>query len=217
MPEPLVDTSPTGRSTSYGQGAEFSLLDRAGTWLSARRIWQVAGDTRRMDVADLGCGYSAKLSQPLFGRVRSLLLMDLHLDPALAGQAGVRTIEAALPDGLKRLGADSLDLILCNNVIEHLSAPQDTVAECHRLLRPGGRLFVNVPSWRGKYFLELAAFKFRLAPAIEMNDHKMYYDPRDLWPLLVRAGFRPQEIKLGRHKFGLNTFSVCAKSQRVVS
>ena len=42
-----------------------------------------------------------------------------------------------------------------------------------------------------------------------MDDHKTYYDPRDLWPLLVRAGFRPQAIRCLRHKFGLNTFAVC--------
>ena len=42
-----------------------------------------------------------------------------------------------------------------------------------------------------------------------MDDHKRYYDPRDLWPLLVDAGFRPSGIKCYRHKFGLNTFAAC--------
>jgi hypothetical protein len=42
-----------------------------------------------------------------------------------------------------------------------------------------------------------------------MDDHKCYYDPRDLWPMLVRAGFRPQQIHCKRHKFGLNTFATC--------
>ena len=42
-----------------------------------------------------------------------------------------------------------------------------------------------------------------------MNDHKRYYDPRDLWPMLVAAGWRPSEIRIRRHKFGLNTFAVC--------
>jgi hypothetical protein len=44
-----------------------------------------------------------------------------------------------------------------------------------------------------------------------MNDHKMYYDPRELWPCLVRAGFRPRDIQCRRHKFGLNTFAACRK------
>ena len=43
-----------------------------------------------------------------------------------------------------------------------------------------------------------------------MEDHKMYFDKRDLWPLLVKAGFLPSRIKALRyHKFGLNLFSRC--------
>ena len=67
---------------------------------------------------------------------------------------------------------------------------------------------VNVPSWRGKRFLESRRSGSGLRPAEEMDDHKTYYDPRDLWPLLVRAGFRPHDIRCFTHKFGLNTFAV---------
>ena len=48
-----------------------------------------------------------------------------------------------------------------------------------------------------------------------MEDHKMYYDPRDLWPLLVRAGFRPSHIRVFRHKFRLNTFAVCRADEGI--
>ena len=49
------------------------------------------------------------------------------------------------------------------------------------------QLFVNVPSWWGKTALEFSAFRLGLSPAEEMNDHRRYYDPRDLWPKLVEA------------------------------
>ncbi len=67
------------------------------------------------------------------------------------------------------------------------------------------------PSWRGKTFLEFTTFRLGSSPE-EMDDHKMYYDPRDLWPLLVQAGFRPRDIRCFRHKFGLNTFARCRKA-----
>jgi hypothetical protein len=44
-----------------------------------------------------------------------------------------------------------------------------------------------------------------------MDDHKMYYDKRDLWPLLVRAGFKPSRIKLRVSQIGLNLFAVASK------
>ena len=72
-------------------------------------------------------------------------------------------------------------------------------------------LLANVPTWWGKAFLELSAFRLGTSPPEEMDDHKMYYDKRDLWPLLVRAGFRPSRIRLRYHKFGLNLFAVARR------
>ena len=80
-----------------------------------------------------------------------------------------------------------------------------------RLLRPGGLLLVIVPTWRGKWFLEFSAFRLGTSPACEMDDHKAYYEKRDLWPLLVKAGFSPGSLKLKYHKFGLNLIAACVK------
>ena len=103
--------------------------------------------------------------------------------------------------------------VLCISVLEHLWEPAVTLAEFYRVLKPGGQCLINVPSWRGKDFLEFSAFRLGLSFPAEMDDHKMYYDPRDLWPLLVGAGFLPSQIKCFRHKFGLNTFAACRKGQ----
>ena len=103
-------------------------------------------------------------------------------------------------------------MILCVSVLEHLWNPDVALAEFHRILSPAGICVVNVPSWRGKRFLELSAFRLGLSPAEEMDDHKRYFDPRDLWPLLVQAGFLPHGIRCYRHKLGLNTFAACRAS-----
>jgi hypothetical protein len=98
------------------------------------------------------------------------------------------------------------------SVLEHLRAPGAVLGSVFQLLRPGGVLLVNVPTWRGKALLEFSAFRLGLSPRIEMDDHKMYYDKRDLWPLLVRAGFRPSQIALRYHKFGLNLFASATRA-----
>jgi SAM-dependent methyltransferase len=113
------------------------------------------------------------------------------------------TLEAALP----LLADGAFDLIMMTSVLEHLWQPGEALIHCHRLLKSDGILFVNVPTWRGKFFLEFSAFRLGTSPALEMDDHKMYYDKRDLWPLLVQAGFKPSRIHLKYHKFGLNLFA----------
>jgi len=72
-------------------------------------------------------------------------------------------------------------------------------------------LMINVPTWRGKKFLEFSAFRLGLSPASEIDDHRMYYDGRDLWPLLVKGGFKPSLIQMRYHKFGLNLFALVQK------
>jgi SAM-dependent methyltransferase len=196
------------RSEAYGQARKLSLVDRFGVWLSAvavrRRV--VFNDKR---VADFGCGYDARLARTLTPVAKELLLVDVQLATDLAEYPNIQAVEGEIETVLPVLASKSLDIVLCLSVLEHLQQPQQALTAFHRILAPGGTALINVPSWRGKRWLELSAFKLGLSPSLEMDDHKRYYDPRDLWPLLVDAGFRPSEISCKRHKFGLNTFAAC--------
>lgn len=40
---------------------------------------------------------------------------------------------------------NSFDLVICNNVLEHVPTPQQAVDEIHRCLKPRGKLFLVVP------------------------------------------------------------------------
>ncbi|MCW3001225.1 MAG: Methyltransferase type 11 [Conexibacter sp.] len=196
------------RRGSYGQHGKSTPVDRFGVWLSALALRR-HGEFDGRRIADLGCGFNASFTRTVLDSVDSALLVDLALADDLKQHPRVRAIEGSLPDVLPTLDSGSLDLVLCLSVLEHVWDAQEALSQIRRTLAPGGMALLNVPSWRGKPFLELAAFRLGVSPAEEMDDHKCYYDPRDLWPMLVRAGFRPSHIRCRRHKFGLNTFAVC--------
>lgn len=205
----MAERSEAVRARSFGQDGRLSPVDRFGVWLSGRAIRRNVKSFAGLRVGDFGCGYDARFMRNVLGDVREAVLVDVALAPDLRADPRVTAIEGDLPDVLDELGDASLDVALCISALEHLSEPARTLQGFRRLLRPGGICLVNVPSWRGKRFLELSAFRLHLSPAAEMDDHKRYYDPRDLWPLLVEAGFRPSGITCSRHKFGLNTFAAC--------
>ncbi|MGO9100548.1 MAG: class I SAM-dependent methyltransferase [Mycobacterium sp.] len=202
-------TSRDTRATSFGETRKPSLMDRAGIWLSKRQIDRTVGDLTGKDVADIGCGYQAATMRRYLDTVGSALLVDLHLADDLCVHPKVKAVEGELPGILTELPSRSLDVIFCMAVLEHLWEPELTLLAFRRLLRPGGVCAINVPSWAGKPVLEVLAFRLGWSPPEEMEDHKMYYNPRDLWPLLVRAGFRPSHIRVFKHKFGFATFAVC--------
>jgi len=196
------------RAGAYGQDREPTFVDRFGVWLSGRAVRRHAELAGRR-VGDFGCGYEASFARSVLDGVAELTIVDIALADDLKADERVRTIEGALPESLAALADGSLDVVLCLSVLEHLARPQRMLEEIHRLLAPGGVALINVPTWFGKRMLELSAFRLGLSPAEEMDDHKRYYDPRDLWPMLVAAGWRPSAILCRRHKFLLNTFAVC--------
>jgi SAM-dependent methyltransferase len=208
----MIPHPDTSRTAAYGQDYSPTLVDTFGTWLSWRRLSRALPDRGyRARLGDFGSGYHAALTRRALPRISGAVVVDLRLSEDLKSHPQVRAIEGSLPSALDVLASDSLDVIVCNSVVEHLWRPEETLSQFYRLLAPGGCCLINVPSWRGRRFLEFSAFRLGLSPADEMNDHKNYYDPRDLWPLLVRAGFLPFDIHCGLHKFGLNTFAHCRK------
>jgi SAM-dependent methyltransferase len=204
----MADTD-VARDTAFGQEGKITAVDRAGVWLSGHQIRRTVGGIEGKDVGDFGCGFQATYMRTVLAQVRSATLVDISLADDLKSRPDVTAIEGTLPGILQDLPDQSLDVILSMSVLEHLWEPGRTLTHFRRLLRPGGVCAVNVPSWRGKRALEFSAFRLGLSPASEMDDHKRYYDPRDLWPLLVAAGFMPHGIRCFKHKFGLNTFAVC--------
>lgn len=196
------------RGSSYGQHRDPTVVDRFGVWLGARAVLRAAHFAGAR-FGDFGCGYDATFARTQLGAARSAVLVDVALAPDLHSHPKVTAIESDLMTAIGEVPDASLDVALCLSVLEHLSEPERALSHLHRVLAPGGVAVLNVPNWLGKPFLELAAFRLGVAPAEEMDDHKAYYDPRDLWPLLVRAGFRPSLIHCRRHKFGLNTTAVC--------
>ena len=197
------------RQASYGQGYDPTFIDRFGVWLSAHQIKKHVCSLAGKTIGDFGCGYHAAFVRSVLNETAHAVLVDCALADDLKRNPKITAIEGILPGVLTNIATASLDVVLCISVLEHLWQPLAALEECRRIVRAGGVCLFNVPSWRGKLLLEYSAFRLGLSPKAEMDDHKNYYDVKDFWPLLVRAGFRPSNIKCFSHKFGLNTFAVC--------
>ena len=202
------------RERAYGQDYQPTIVDRFGVWLSARQIRRYAGPMSGKRIGDFGCGYQAAFVRSVLPELAHAVLVDSALAADLKGAPKVTAIEGTLPEALEQVATGSLDVVLCISVLEHLWEPVHVLRHCLRVVHPQGTCLFNVPSWRGKRFLEYSAFRLGLSPKDEMDDHKAYYDVRDFWPLLVRAGFLPSGIQCFPHKFGLNTFAVCRPAVR---
>ena len=74
------------------------------------------------------------------------------LDPYGADQAARGSFRFICADASDTgLPAESFDTIIMNDAFEHLADPEAVLAECARLLKPGGRVFINFPPYGHPY------------------------------------------------------------------
>lgn len=201
------------RFGSYGEESLPAVRIALRDWLVLGRLLRTGAPYRGKRLADVGCGYYAQTTRRLRAQAASTLLVDASISDALKADPKTRVIEARLPEAMNEVDDRSIDVLVCSAVLEHLRDPYETLRHFPRVLAPGGVALLSVPSWAGKRPLEFLAFRLGLS-FDEMNDHKMYYDPRDLWPLLVRAGFVPRNIRCKKHWLRFNTLAVCRQSDR---
>ena len=196
------------RTTSFGEDHRLTPVDRFGTWLSRRSLRRSLGSLDGKVLADIGCGFDASFGMSVVSSLAELVVVDLSLSPALQAHPRVRCISGGLPASLAAIRDSSIDVVVLNSVLEHLEDERSTLTELRRIARPGAIVYVNVPTWFGKFGLETSAFRLGLSPRLEIDDHKRYYSRRQLWQAMRDAGFLPSLTKVRRHKFGLNVYAV---------
>ncbi len=113
------------------------------------RLEFVADLVTGLDVLEAGCATGA--GARLFAAAGARRVVGLELLPELLDEARRRTtdprIEYRQADLNRPLDCPdaSFDLVVCTEVLEHITNHEGAVAEFLRVLRPGGRLVISVP------------------------------------------------------------------------
>lgn len=91
------------------------------------------------------------------------------------------------------IGADSVDVVLFLEVLEHLRHPDQALREIYRILKPGGKAVVIVPNDRTFYWARILTLRFR--EASYDPGHLLQWTPKMLEDALVQSGFSIQCTK----------------------
>lgn len=146
------------------------------------------GSTSPGRVLEVGCG-----SGP-FLRILQAAGWDatgIDFDPEAVAAANRAGLNAKASDLLsEKFPAESFDRIVMDNVIEHLPDPTAVFAECHRVLKPGGRLVMITPNLDG-YLHQIYGADWR---GLEVPRHLYLYSAPAMRRLARGAGFRRLEL-----------------------
>jgi ubiquinone/menaquinone biosynthesis C-methylase UbiE len=114
---------------------------------------------RDMHVLDVGAGFGVQLRY--FIDHRDIRATGIDFDPTTTDHSLVRDVADLRTGDLldANLPADHFDVVTMYETLEHVYRPKATLDEAFRVLKPGGRLVVEVPDfgspWRslmGKYW-----------------------------------------------------------------
>ena len=156
MRQPNVEAPMTSAQGQLRPAADIHSLDRHVPWVRYKLQKELQLLDRRAVPAsgqvllDVGAGWGDYL--PHFVE-RGFSIIALDIDPAnLFRMAGVKP--AGYPLHLAKADAHKLplrdgtvDVAFMGEVLEHVVSPEEALKETYRVLRPGGRIFVDVPWW----------------------------------------------------------------------
>jgi SAM-dependent methyltransferase len=178
-----------GRYHSESRSPQFVFAGPERTELFRR---YVGGPGRR--VLDLGCRDGALTRAYLEGN--EVVGVDVDRDAlAEAAKLGIETVWADVEEPLP-FEDESFDVVIAAELLEHLQAPAEVVAETGRVLRPGGTLAGSVPNaFRLKNRLAFLAGR----PLDHDPMHLHMFHPEDVRRLL--AGFEDPRLEYVAGRF----------------
>jgi SAM-dependent methyltransferase len=156
---------------------------------------------RPMDVLDVGCGRGRTLryleAQP--DALRRVRLTGIDLDPRLPERLhGRERWRAALADASRGLPFrdGAFDVVVCEQVLEHLHGPERLVAEAARVLRPGGLFVAGVPTFPPGIAALRGLFSHRHDDATHGHGHVSAFSALSFRRLVGRSGaFRVASVR----------------------
>jgi len=155
--------------------------------------------TRNSFALDVGCG-SGVISNYLSSKYGAkVIAIDGNSEAIDFGKAHFPAVDfrCALVDDDFDLD-EEIGYVFCLELIEHIHEQQasELLHNFHRLLKPGGKLFLTTPNYRSAWpFIEKAMDSLGLAPPLAEHQHVAFYSPAKLVELVEKSGLHVETVR----------------------
>lgn len=167
---------------------------------------------RGQPLLDVGCGTSATFLRAVSPYVNEAHGVDFKVSSGQIGK-NIYTKQLTFSDKLPFEDAQ-FSTVTMLAVLEHIANESGIIDEVYRVLRPGGKLVLTVPSIWAKPVLEFLSYRLGIISEPEIRDHKRYYTRRRLKACLTHQG----KFNVFSHKYfqlWMNNFCVVTKANEL--
>jgi SAM-dependent methyltransferase len=155
-------------------------------------LLQLAPKEEFLKALDFGCGLGVS------SRLLELAGVEVvGFDPSPVRQESLKRTGTTVVTSERELRSKgAFDILICDNVLEHVAEPFETMEMLASLSRPGTALFMSVPSYEGS-FIHSQQKALETGSSLDMTlnpwEHLNYFDLNHLDSMSRRAGFEPIE------------------------
>jgi SAM-dependent methyltransferase len=155
-------------------------------------------------ILDYGCGTGAFLHEM---KQAGWEIAGLEPDPGARGLARKLNGENIIaPDSFHLFPDNHFDRITLWHVLEHVHLLHKTMKQLHRVLKPGGKIFIAVPNYTSMD----AAYYGSSWAAWDVPRHLYHFSPTSMKKLLPASGFSLQSV----HPMWFDSFYVSMLSEK---
>jgi SAM-dependent methyltransferase len=137
---------------------ELYRVEQTHWWFQARRhiVWSLVAryhdgfKSRRLKICELGCGTGGNLAAVADRHDVVGIECSPHALDYARRRLGKRVMRGSLPDDVD-LPANTFDVVLLTDVLEHIEDDAASARAALRLLRPGGIVVATVPAYQWLY------------------------------------------------------------------
>jgi 2-polyprenyl-3-methyl-5-hydroxy-6-metoxy-1,4-benzoquinol methylase len=198
-PQPPTQVLKQAYTQDYYSPWDEQTALRAGIWRKRLDRVEALTPTGR-NLLDVGCGTGTflELARRSGWQVSGTEFSKYACQAAKA--QGLRVFNGEIWEA--NIPCNSVDVVTCWHVIEHVTDPRRVLLELHRVLRPGGWLILATPNIEDHLF----RLAYRLArgrrpslyEADERELHLFFFSRRTLSQLATLTGFRVVEMGFDR-------------------
>jgi SAM-dependent methyltransferase len=155
-----------------------------------RLLREIAAQHKRPTLLDVGCwdGEFSRRCGTALGAARILGVEVYEAPAALAEQRGLEVARIDLEAERLPWPDASVDVVVCNQVLEHLKNIWLPMAEMHRVLRPGGHAILSVPNLASLHNRVLLMLGRQPTSIFVFGPHVRGYTFREFCDLVERGG-----------------------------
>lgn len=187
----------------WDPGLSETFLVKLRIALAKRKILSLQ-KKQRQNIIDAGCGRHAFFLRSVRNEFKNLIGIDFDIEDSSLTSVGIQARKGNILSELKKIESNTIDVISFLLTMEHVTEREAILVECNRILCNGGILFINSPSWFGKFILENIVLRFfdkKNVYTAQVDTHVTYFWGWQMWQLAKNSGFLSSEIDVWYSNF----------------